>query len=168
MDARKPSVLVVDDDVNIANDIAETLETTGKYHVLKANSGADAMKIVEDHNKGLFKTDRVKLVLLDIRMPDINGIETLTKLHEIDENICAIMVTAYDTDDYWIESVFVSGAIAYIIKPYKEDDLLHKIEQYFKNMASVMKTQTMLEYIQDRNKKGLMGQSSANQSLPET
>ena len=163
----KPAVLVVDDDKKVTDDIAEILELSGKYHVLKAYSGKEALETVEHHNKGLLKLDRIKLVLLDIRMPDIDGIETLKKLHEIDENLRAFMVTAYDVDDYWIDSVFVFGAIAYIIKPFKDDDLLAKMENYFKGKAEVLKTQTMCDYIGDRNQEGKSGRSSPNRSLPE-
>jgi two-component system response regulator DegU len=151
--AEKPAILVVDDDVDVADDIAEILEKTGKYQVFKAHSGQEAIKIIDEKNKGLIKLDRVKLVLLDIRMPDLNGIETLRKINDIDEDVRAIMVTAYDVDDYWINSVFVNGAIAYILKPYKEDDMLQKIEQHFKGRANVLHTQAMYEYIADRNEK---------------
>jgi len=149
----KPAVLVVDDDVDIADDIAAVLERTGKYNVLKANSGHEAIKIIEEKNQGIFNPDRVKLILLDIRMPDLDGIETLQRIHQIDENIRAIMVTAYDVDEYWIDSVFIYGAIAYILKPHRADDLLHKIEEHFKGRAKVLRTQTMHEYILGRNKR---------------
>ena len=146
-------ILVVDDDKDVADDIADILEETGKYHVLKAYSGEQALKIIEKENNGLFKLNKIKLVLLDIRMPELDGIGTLSKMLNIDEDIRAIMVTAYDIDDYWIDSVFLDGAIAYILKPYKKDDVLHKIEQFYKGRANVLKTQAMLQYTQSRNKK---------------
>jgi len=152
----KPAVLVVDDDAGVADDIAGILERTGRYHVLKAYSGQEAVRIIEEKNKGILKPDRVKLILLDIRMPDLDGIATLQKIHQIDESVRAIMVTAYDLDEYWIDSVFIYGAIAYILKPHKKDDLLEKIEEHFKGRANVLRTQTMYDYISNRNKRGPM------------
>jgi CheY-like chemotaxis protein len=153
--ARKPAVLVVDDEKEYANEIAEVLRETGNYEVLTAYSGKEAIKIIEEKNRGLIQPDRVKLVLLDIRMPDLTGVETLQKILRIDQNIRAIMVTAYDEDDYWIDSVFLSGAIAYILKPYERDDLLHKLEEHFKGKTNVIRSQTMEGYILDRNRKAV-------------
>ncbi|MBU0573876.1 MAG: response regulator [Candidatus Margulisbacteria bacterium] len=150
-DKQKPMVLVCDDEKEIVESIAGTLEETGKYKVLKAFSGEEALKKIEEHNKGVFKKDKIKLVLMDIRMPDIDGIDTMTKIHDIDKDVRALMVTAYDEDNYWIDSVFLGYAIAYIIKPFKENQLLEKVEDYFRGKANVLKTQAMAEFINRKN-----------------
>lgn len=143
----KPAVLVVDDDRDVADDIADILEETGKYHVFKAYSGAEAIKLVREKNGRFFSREKIKLMMLDIRMPELDGIETLKKVQSIDEEIRAIMVTAYNTDEYQIDSIFVGGAVAYILKPYKRDDLINKLELFFKGLGKVMRTQAMHDYL---------------------
>lgn len=129
----KPLVMVVDDEKDVTDDIAETISRIGKYEAIKAFSGEEALKIIQERNKGLLKKDKnkVKLVLLDIRMSGMDGIETLEKINEIDEKVGVIMVTAYGLEEYWMKSIIGSEAMAFITKPFDNEKLTGLINDFF-------------------------------------
>ena len=129
----KPLILVVDDEKDVADDLAETIADTKKYQVLQASSGEQAQQIIEERNKGMLKRDKnkVKLVLLDIRMPGMDGIQTLEKINEIDNKIGIIMVTAYDLEEYWMKSMIGSEAMAFVTKPYDNNKVIQLIDDFF-------------------------------------
>jgi DNA-binding NtrC family response regulator len=81
---KKDTILVVDDENGVRQSFNMVLKDD--YHVLLAGTGQEAMDI--------FKKNSVDLILLDILMPDINGLELLEKLVETDPNTEIIMVTA--------------------------------------------------------------------------
>jgi DNA-binding NtrC family response regulator len=86
----KVSILIIDDEVELCQNLSEMLkEGEEGYGVSIANSG----------KKGLakIKEEVPDLVLLDIKMPEMDGIETLEKIKAIDKDILVIMLTAYQT-----------------------------------------------------------------------
>ncbi len=114
-------VLVVDDEPEAVELLVEFLTSKG-YEVLTATSGEEALQRV--------KEDRPHLVLLDIRMPKMNGIEVLRRIREIDPEMGVIMVTAVNEEDVGRKSLEL-GAFDYIVKPldlkYLERSLWYKI-----------------------------------------
>lgn len=100
------TVLVVDDEEVIRDYFARTLT---EYRVLTAASGEEALDIV--------KRDRPNLVLLDIRMPGIDGIETLRRIKEIDREIVVIMLSAHGTLKTNLEAAHL-GAYNSMSKPF--------------------------------------------------
>jgi DNA-binding response OmpR family regulator len=127
----KEKILVVDDDTELTNQIALVLNESGKYEaspVYKADVAIEELK----KNKKLFGGNKIKLILLDIRMPGMTGLEFLKKLREeIDSEIGVIMITAFETMDYWVDSLFIYDATDYIKKPFTNKELLQKIDNYF-------------------------------------
>ena len=106
-------ILVVDDEPEVCEVLKEFLETKG-YAVSSASSGAEALAAVEK--------ERPHLILLDIVMPKMNGLETLQRILEIDRTIAVIMLTAID--DYRIvKQAIGKGAYDYITKPINFDYL---------------------------------------------
>ena len=114
-------VLVVDDEPEAVELLVEFLASKG-YEVLTATSGEEALRRV--------KEDRPHLVLLDIRMPKMNGIEVLRRIREIDPEMGVIMVTAVNEEDVGRKALEL-GAFDYIVKPldlkYLERSLWYKI-----------------------------------------
>ena len=100
------TVLIVDDEEIIRDFFKRTL---AEYRVLTAASGEEALYIV--------KKDRPDLVLLDIRMPGIDGIETLRQIKNIDKSIAVIMLSAHGTLKTNIEAARL-GAYDSIAKPF--------------------------------------------------
>jgi len=114
-------VLVVDDEPNAVELLQEFL--TGKgYEVITASNGKEALQML--------KAERPHLILLDVRMPGMNGLEALRQIREIDREVGVIMVTAVNEEETGREALRL-GAFDYIVKPldlaYLERSLWTKI-----------------------------------------
>jgi YesN/AraC family two-component response regulator len=107
-------VLVVDDELFICELLDEYLTLQG-YQVNTASNGADAISRFEEH--------RPHIVLLDIRMPGMSGIELLGKIKQIDGSIKVIMLSAFG-DDGIVRDALQMGADHYIQKPMKLQELM--------------------------------------------
>lgn len=114
----KATVLVVDDE----NGIRESFKMILKdgYHVLLAETGEEALDI--------FKKNPVDLILLDILLPDINGIDLLEKLKAMDLNTEIIMVTGVKDIQTAVRAIKL-GAYQYIIKPFTVEDIINVIDR---------------------------------------
>ena len=116
-----PRVLVVDDEPDAVELLTEFLRAKG-YEVIAASDGEEALRKV--------KEDRPHLILLDVRMPKLNGMEVLRRVREIDREVGVIMVTAVNEEETGREALKM-GAFDYITKPldlkYLERSLWYKI-----------------------------------------
>ncbi len=101
------TVLIVDDEEIIRDFFARTL--SNEYRVITATNGEEAL--------GSIRSDRPDLVLLDIQMPGIDGIETLRRIKQIDEGIIVVMLSAYGTLERNMEAARL-GAYTSIAKPF--------------------------------------------------
>ncbi len=113
-------ILVVDDEVEVVNFLCVFLERLD-LKVEKAINGREALEI--------FSRNRPEWVFLDIKMPDMDGLEVLKKMKEIDPNIKAMMITGRDDAATQSEAQAL-GASDYLIKPIDLDDLLGKVTKY--------------------------------------
>ncbi len=116
-------ILVVDDETDVCQLLAEFLETKG-YSVITASRGADALMAV--------KEQRPHLVLLDINMPGMNGLETLQHIRALDGDVGIIMLTAIE-DEAVAKEAMRKNAYDYITKPldfgYLELAILTRLAQ---------------------------------------
>ena len=123
-------ILIVDDEAEICDFLKSFFEERN-YEVKTASSGQAALQVVEQ-----FKP---QVVLLDIKMPGIDGVQTLGTLKKKFPRIKVIMVTALETRDK-IEECLRLGADNYITKPlsleYLENDVREKIESLTGSSAS--------------------------------
>ena len=110
---RKIKILVVDDEHLIRWSLEQNLKKQG-YEVLTAGSGEDALRIIRE--------DPPELVLLDIQLPGISGLEVLEKIKEIDEDIIVIMVTAHGGLETAVTAMRI-GAYDYLNKPFNLDEM---------------------------------------------
>ncbi len=108
----KFKILIVDDEIEIINTLTRYLELDEHYEI---DSVTDPAKALEKVNR-----DKVHIVLTDIMMPGMNGIELLEKIRIIDGLSQVIMMTAFSTIDRVVECL-ENGANDYILKPF--DDL---------------------------------------------
>ncbi len=113
----KQSVLVVEDEELMRSILRRLLESEG-YRVVTADSAENALE--------LFAADRFAVVLTDIKMAGIDGIELLDRIKSIDEEAMVIIMTAYSSVDSAIAALR-KGAYDYITKPFVNDDLLQTI-----------------------------------------
>jgi len=107
------SILIIDDEVLTLNNLKRVLEKIG-YEILLADSGETGIEV--------FKKHRPNLVLVDLMLPGIDGIEVLKQIKETDANTVVIMITAYEIIEKAIESMKL-GAYDYLLKPFKISDL---------------------------------------------
>jgi len=141
---RKGSILVVDDDPSIRKVLAAILEEKG-YNVEAVDTGGKAIR--------KSKTGFYNLALIDIRLPDMEGIELLTQMKQTVPHMVKIMITGYPSLQNAVEALNM-GADAYIIKPLDIDDALSVIENLLeKQRESLTLTQEkIVEYIETRAK----------------
>jgi len=114
-------VLVVDDDCDVVEILREFLSAKG-YEVLTANDGAEALRKV--------KEERPHLILLDIQMPRMDGLEVLRQLRQINQEVGVIMITGVNEQEIARKAMEL-GAFDYIVKPldlpYLQQSLFYKI-----------------------------------------
>ncbi len=110
---KKTTILVVDDEHGVRQSFNLVLKD--EYDVLLAENGQEAIDI--------FINNPVDLILLDIRLPDIDGVELLEKLKEVDANTEIVMVTAVNEIQTAVKAIKM-GAYEYVIKPFDVDDVL--------------------------------------------
>jgi solute carrier family 13 (sodium-dependent dicarboxylate transporter), member 2/3/5 len=115
---KKPVILLVDDEDQFRTALAKRLSVRG-YEALDVNNGEDAIKIVRHRNP--------EVVVLDQKMPDMDGIQTLRELKKIRPEVQIIMLTGHGS----IESARLTGkhdVFAYLQKPAPLDEVIERIE----------------------------------------
>ena len=119
--AGRPVVLIVDDDTGVREGLRFALEES--YTVLDAPNGRSALSIVRAE-----RVERIDLVLLDILMPEVDGLEILQELKALEPDLPVIMMTAVKTVRTTVAAMKL-GASDYVTKPFQEDELLAAIRQ---------------------------------------
>jgi two-component system response regulator AtoC len=117
-------ILVVDDDPGIREAFRLVLEE--EYELIEAADGPQALRIVQ--------TSPVDLVLLDVRLPGMDGIEVLERIKAIDEHVEVILVTAVQTVRAAVAAMKL-GALDYLTKPFEEDEILPLIRRALERRA---------------------------------
>ncbi|HHT9125271.1 MAG TPA: response regulator [Candidatus Brocadiia bacterium] len=115
----KPNILVVDDEAE-ALKILEKILTKHGYNVLKARNGMEALRVTRKSN--------IKLALLDIKLPKMDGIELLGRFKKVNPDLIVIMITAFGTLKTAIDAMKL-GAYDYITKPFDLNFITSIVEQ---------------------------------------
>ena len=137
-------ILIVDDDESIRKVLKAILEEKG-YRVDTADSGK---KAIEKTEKAFYN-----LALIDIRLPDIEGVKLLSKIKETTPKMRKVIITGYPSLQNAVEAVN-KGADAYIIKPLNIDEVLALIEEQLKKQSEEEKfsEEKVAEFIETRIK----------------
>jgi two-component system, NtrC family, response regulator PilR len=122
-DPHPPRILVVDDERSMRELLAIVLRREG-YEVLLAENGRAAI--------GLLEREPVDLLISDIKMPDMSGVEVLRAAKSIDPDILGIMITAFASTDTAVEAMRL-GACDYLSKPFDIDLLKMKVREKIEN-----------------------------------
>lgn len=117
-------ILIVDDEDLIRWSLAESLKSE-TYEILTAKTGEEAIKI--------YIEDSPDLVLMDIKMPGIDGIEALKRIKQNDEYAQVIMVTAFADVNTALQAM-KAGAVDYIIKPFNIEEVKVIIDKTLENL----------------------------------
>src|SRR3972149_11140034 len=116
-------ILIVDDDQSIRETLSSYLKRQG-YEVSASEDGEKAL--------GLIKSNHPDLIITDVKMPVMNGLELLNKIKEYDSHIQVIMISAYDDMQHTVQAM-QSGAYDYIEKPLEIDKLKIRIQRALEN-----------------------------------
>jgi DNA-binding NtrC family response regulator len=114
----KPSVLIVDDELGARQSLEVVLED--RFQVVSAENGKQALEILRETN--------VDVVLLDVHMPDMDGLEVLQRVKELDDSMDVIMVSALNLARKAVDAIKL-GAYDYITKPYEPEDLISTVDR---------------------------------------
>ena len=112
-------LLVIDDEQSMREWLTIALSQDG-FEVESAGSGEEALKVLE--------RTPVDLALVDLRMPGLDGLETLRRIKQLDEVVSVVIMTAYATAETAVQAL-KEGAYDYIIKPFKVDELRHLVQK---------------------------------------
>ena len=115
-------VLVVDDEEDIVEVIQDRLEAYG-FTVITAGTGVEALKKLS--------METFDGVFLDVKMPEMGGIETLEHIRKRDRKLPVIIITSSSTREAAIEAM-AKGANEYVLKPFEWEELKAKIEKVYK------------------------------------
>ncbi len=120
---RPPRILVVDDERSMRELLAIVLRREG-YEVLLAENGRTAVDLLEH--------EPVDLLISDIKMPDMSGVDVLRAAKQIDQDILGIMITAFASTETAVEAMRL-GACDYLSKPFDIDLLKMKVREKIEN-----------------------------------
>jgi two-component system, NtrC family, response regulator AtoC len=145
-------ILVADDDNAIRAMLKAFLEDEG-YQVSEAATGQEALE-------GL-RTGDFDLVLLDMRLPGMTGLDILKQTREKQGEVPVIVMTAYGSPNVAIQASSL-GAYDYITKPFELDDVLHTITRYFERQQLMEEVRTLRSQIEPRDpSERIIGSSAA-------
>jgi len=125
---KETRVLIVDDDVSFADSLSDILQEKG-YKAVALNSGEEALKTVKE----IF----FDVILMDIKMPVMDGVETYKRIKKISPQTVVIMMTAFSVEDL-IKDALKEGAYGVLYKPLDIDRVVKMIEAVRENGCLVM------------------------------
>ncbi len=126
IDMNKLNILIIDDEVEFASTLVERFSLRG-IEARSANRGVEALALVE--------ACVPDVVILDLKMPDLSGLEVMSRIKGIDPSIEIIILTGHGSTTAGIDGM-EQGAFDYMMKPVDLTVLLEKIDQaYKKRMA---------------------------------
>jgi len=128
MDAKSTSILIVDDEQEVREKLGQILTRKG-YQVAVAEDGQEALD--------KFKELGTKIVICDIIMPKIDGIEFLKQVRSRNFSIEVIMITGHSSMERCVEAI-ENGASGYLRKPFQVEDVLRSIERAERNINERM------------------------------
>ncbi len=153
----KHRILIVDDEVEILNSLSAVLQDEG-YITFTAKNGNEGLKLLQE--------EIINLVLLDLRLPDIDGIEVLRKIKEFEPDIAVIMISGNATIETAVESTKL-GATHFIEKPFyppeKIDAMLLTIKQTLERQQLEQENKILRK--REQSKYTMVGQSPAAMKL---
>lgn len=150
MELNRENILIVDDDVHILELIQRHLQTLN-YHTYKAISVKEAIAILQDKS--------IDLLITDLKMPGVDGLELVKYVSEHFPNIPKLVVTGYPSIDGALDAL-KSGAMEYVTKPFTKEELKNAVTKALKEQPK--KFQVASNKTEDKKAYGeLIGQSEA-------
>ena len=153
------TVLIVDDEKNYPLILGAVLEEEG-FETLAANSGQQALEILEHSD--------IDLVLTDMKMPSMDGIELLERIKEKNPDLPVIMMTAYGTVQKAVEAM-QKGAYNYILKPFDNESLVIYVDKAVSLYRMVKENRRLRQDVESKYRFGnIIGKSRKMREIFET
>lgn len=152
----RPAILVVDDEEIMREVITTLLEEEG-YRVTSSATGEEGIERV--------KEEASDLVLLDLMLPSMSGLETLEELIRIDPDIVVVMISAYASIENAVDAT-KSGAFDFITKPFKNEELLLVVKNGLKKRSLEIENRQLKRTLKERASfKNIVGKSEPMQQV---
>ncbi|MCH7471995.1 response regulator [bacterium] len=132
------NILIVDDEQIIRNVLKRKLEQATNYNVLTAEDGVPALE--------LFKQHTIDLVISDLLMSKMNGIELLRNIKQLDSKVPVIIITGFGTLDDAIEAIKL-GAEDFIKKPFDINEVISTIDKTFRKLEEEADQRAIIKHI---------------------
>jgi len=152
----KPRILVIDDESAIRDSLKMILEYEG-YQFVGAVSGQDGLTTIQ--------RERPDAVLLDIKMPGMDGMEVLRKLHALDESLPVIMISGHGSTATTVEAI-KSGAVDYFEKPLSTERVIVTLRNVLKQSELSAENRDLKVAMESRYE--IVGQSPALRGVLES
>ncbi len=149
-------ILVIDDDQSICDSLKMILEYE-KYQVDTANSALEGLEKLKSNDH--------KAILLDIKMPQMDGFEAISKIKEINDSISIIIISAHASLDNAVEAT-KRGAYDFIEKPIDRDKLLITVRNAIQQTDLLSKNKLLIEKVEGKFE--IIGKSEAIKNILET
>lgn len=137
------NILIVDDDENTRKTFKKILKLKG-YNVEESDRAINAISLAKDKF--------FNIVAVDVRLPDLSGLDVLKAIREINQDIVVIMVTAYASIDSSVEAMN-KGAYSYLTKPLNMDAVLSVIEGALEKQRLIIENKRLLSELKQANEK---------------
>ncbi len=152
----KGKILVVDDEIKMRRVLQMILQKEG-YEIVTSKDGREALQKVEEEN--------FDLVLTDMKMPGLSGIDLLKKIRESDKEIPVIMITAYGTVETAVKAM-KEGAYDYLLKPFEKDEMKIIVANALKMKTLVRENRYLRGELEEKYKlDNVIGKSSQMQEI---
>tara|TARA_B100001758_G_C18297324_1_gene550360 strand:- start:49 stop:627 length:579 start_codon:yes stop_codon:yes gene_type:complete len=138
----KIRVVIAEDEAIIRLDLRETLENAGYEVVADTGRGDEAVKLVSEH--------KPEVVILDIKMPGMDGIQVAREIAAT-EDTAVVILTAFSQREL-IDEAVDAGALAYLVKPYQQSDLVPAIEIARRRYQEMRELTDQAKTLEDRLK----------------
>ena len=155
---KKPRILVVDDEAAVRESLNDWL-MEDDYEVGLAASGEDAVSMAQENSWDV--------ILLDLKMPGMDGLETLKRLKKMMPEAEVLMMTAFATIDTAVQAM-KEGAFDYLVKPFDPDEIEMHIKKIVEHKELVLENILLRQKLEEKYKYGeIIGKSGAMQEVFE-
>ncbi|HHL40570.1 MAG TPA: sigma-54-dependent Fis family transcriptional regulator [Deltaproteobacteria bacterium] len=151
----KRKVLLVEDNESVCEAVSEMLAMAG-YEVKALDRGEGAVEMVKD-----FAPD---ILLTDLKLPGMDGIEVVRRVKETDPNVACIVITGYGTVESAVDAM-KAGAFTYLRKPYEKDELLVILDKAYEVHSLTKENRSLRREMKRRSIDAILGTSEAIQNI---
>ncbi|MFA6878258.1 MAG: response regulator, partial [Fusobacterium sp.] len=148
-------VMIIDDEISICDSLEFALED--KYEVMFTTDPYEGLEKIKENN--------IDVVLLDLKIGSINGVDILEKIKEYDKSISVIMMTAYGSIVSSVDAI-KKGAFTYLTKPLNLEELYVSIEQTLEIRHLNKKVEYLSKELENKNNyQGIIGKSESMKNV---